>query len=136
MYEDCINKGLIDAINLSPYFQLLGITVEYANNGCARLKMKVKDDLFNLGGVIHGGAIASIADSAVGIALAATNTKNPNKLATIELKINYFMPVIEGEIIAEANIVFKGNQIAVGDVEVKDQEDRLIAKGIATYIVH
>lgn len=94
MSEDCVYKELINEINGCPYYKLLGMYVEYADKGYARLKMKVKDDLFHSGGIVHGGAIASIADSAVGIALAATNTKNPNKLATIELKINYFMPVI------------------------------------------
>jgi len=133
MSEDCIYKELINEINECPYYKLLGMHIEYADKGYARLNMRAKDDLFHPGGIVHGGAIASIADSAVAIALI---TYGSTKIATIELKINYLLPVDKGELIAEANIVFKGNQIAVGDVEVKDQEDKLIAKGIATYIVH
>jgi len=125
-------KLVKEMINSSPYYQLLGIEITDFGEKSAQLRMKVKDELFHAGGIVHGGAIASIVDSAVAIALISLGI---TRLSTIELKLNYLLPVSKGEIIAEAKIIYKGNKIAVGDIEVKDQDENLVAKGIATYMI-
>ena len=51
------------------------------------------------------------------------------------MKISYIKPAKGGELIAEAKIIHKGNQTAVGEVEVRDKTQNLIAKGLATYAI-
>jgi acyl-CoA thioesterase len=68
------------------------------------------------------------------MALVGMIDKDEN-ISTLEMKINYLKPFVEGEIIAEAKIVHKGTMTAIGDVEVRDEKDNLIAKGLATYAV-
>ena len=51
------------------------------------------------------------------------------------MKINYLKPFSGGEIFAEARIIHKGSQTAIGDVEVRDGNGDFIAKGLATYAI-
>jgi acyl-coenzyme A thioesterase PaaI-like protein len=44
-------------------------------------------------------------------------------------------PVKGREITAEARIIHRGSQTAIGDVEVSDEKQNLIAKGLATYAI-
>ena len=85
-------------------------------------------------GVMHGGALASVADSAVAIAL--WGLVGMDKIfTTIEMKINFIGPVGSGEVIAEGKIIHCGRMTAVGDVVIKDQDDRLVGKCVATYMI-
>ena len=58
-----------------------------------------------------------------------------DNISTLEMKINYMKPVKGGEIFAEAKIIHKGFQSAIGDVEVRDENQKLISKGLATYAI-
>ena len=54
---------------------------------------------------------------------------------TIEIKINFLAPAEKGELTATANIVSAGSRVMVGEMEVKDQNGKLIAQGLGTYLV-
>jgi len=54
---------------------------------------------------------------------------------TVEMKINFLKPFDTGEMMAEARIVHKGARTALGDVEVRNGDGVLIAKGLATYMI-
>jgi uncharacterized protein (TIGR00369 family) len=51
------------------------------------------------------------------------------------MKINYLKSFDRGEIFAEAKIIFKGSQTAVGEVEVRDSDGNLVAKALSTYAI-
>jgi uncharacterized protein (TIGR00369 family) len=57
------------------------------------------------------------------------------KVTTVEFKINFLTPVTEDEMIGEARIIKKGKRFALADMEVKTGDGKLIAKGLATYII-
>jgi len=118
----------------SPYWQLLGMKIECAEAGKARLVLPCKRELLQLFGQVHGGAIASLIDSSVAVALALTLSPE-EKATTVELKVNYLLPVRAGEIYAESKLVKRGKSIIVGTTEVTDQDDRLVAIGTVTYMV-
>jgi acyl-CoA thioesterase len=98
------------------------------------VRLPIEEKLTNAIGLVHGGAIFSSADSAVGMALAGMVKRNEN-ISTLEMKINYIKPVKGGAIIAEAKIIHKGSQTAIGDVEVRDEKQNLISRGLATYAI-
>ncbi|MCX5907701.1 MAG: PaaI family thioesterase [Deltaproteobacteria bacterium] len=129
-YENALRK----AIATGPYYQLLGISLEKLDNGFARFRMPFKEGLLQVNGVIHGGAIASLADTAVAFAL-MTMIQPGEKVTTVEFKINYLAPAEEGDLFGEAQVVSKGRRIAVADMEVKNGEGKRIAKGMATYMI-
>ena len=120
--------------NRNPFWSLLGMELVDVKKGWAQVRLPFDKKLTNAIGLVHGGAIFTPADSAVGMALVGMISRNEN-ISTLEMKINYLKPVKKGDIIAAAKIVHKGAQTAIGDVEVRDVNDVLIAKGLATYAI-
>jgi len=120
--------------NSSPYYRLLGMVVTKIKEGEYRIQMLFREELTHPYGIVHGGAIASLADSAVAMALISLVEPN-DRIATIELKINFFVPINKGELKAHAKIIHKGSKTAVGDVEVSNGEGKLVGKVIATYSI-
>lgn len=120
--------------NNSPYYRLLGMVVTEIKEGESRIQMSFKEELTHPYGIVHGGAIASLADSAVAMALISL-VEPDDRIATIEFKINFFVPINKGELKAHAKIIHKGSKTAVGDVEVSNEEDKLVGKVIATYSI-
>ena len=118
----------------NPFWSLLGMELVQVKKGWAQVRLPFTDKLTNAVGLVHGGAIFSPADSAVGMALIGLIGRAEN-ISTLEMKINYLKPVRGSAILAEAKIIHKGHQTAVGDVEVRDEHDNLIAKGLATYAI-
>lgn len=128
-------EAIKEHVNSSAYYQLLGFEVVELARGYARLRMPASKKLLQFQGAIHGGALYSVADAAVAVAL-VTTCHPGEQVLTIEGKINYLAPVSAGEEIwAEARLVQRGRRIALGDVEVKGDEGRLVAKGLITYMV-
>jgi len=105
-----------------------------AKKGWSRMRMPFADKLRQPYGIAHGGAIMSLADSAVAMALIGMVDRD-EVFTTVELKINYLKPFESGEINAEARIISKGKTIALGDVDVWDSDGKLIAKCLATYSI-
>ena len=120
--------------NNSPYYQLLGMEVMESKEGESKIQMPFKQGLTHPYRIVHGGAIASLADS--GVAMALISLVEPtDRFTTIEFKINFFAPVSKGTLEAHAKIIYKGSKTAVGEVEVKNGEGKLVAKLIATYSI-
>ena len=118
----------------SPFWQLLDMDLVDVKKGYAKTKIPYSKKLFNANGVIHGGVIFSAADTAVGVALVGMVDRH-DVLTTIEMKINYLKPFSGGEIFADARIIHKGTQTAIGDVDIRDSKGDLVAKAISTYAI-
>jgi acyl-CoA thioesterase len=118
----------------SPFWQLLDMDLIDVKKGYAKTKIPYSKKLHNANGVIHGGVIFSAADTAVALALVGLVDRR-DVLTTIEMKINYLKPFESGEIIAEAKIIHKGTQTAIGDVDIRDSNGSLVAKAISTYAI-
>ena len=75
-----------------------------------------------------------MADTAAAFAM-MTVIQPGEKVTTVEFKINFLAPVTDGQMIGEARISNKGKRLALADMEVKTGDGKLIAKGLATYII-
>jgi len=124
---------LKNADMVAPYYRLLGMKVDEAGKGRSRLSLEFKKDLTHPYGIMHGGALASLADSAVAIALLGMCGQE-KKILTIELKINYFQPVGEGTVVADCEISYSGSRTAYGEVDMR-VDGKLVAKATSTYMV-
>lgn len=137
-YEDLspnFKDALMNKMNTdTPFWSLLGMELLDVKKGWAKVKLPFAEKLLHPMGVVHGGAIFSVADSAVAMALFGMAEKGET-VATVEMKINYLKPINESEIMAEAKIVNKGSRIALGEVEVTNGKGELIAKALATYMI-
>ena len=121
----------IDALNSCPYYRLLEIRVVSMGEGRARLTMPIDEKLLQIYEVGHGGAVASLADSAMGVALISASRED-EAAVTIELKVNFVSPARKGMLTADAVLFQRGRTIAGGEVEIRDVEGRLVAKGMGT----
>jgi acyl-CoA thioesterase len=127
-------EEVINVANSSPYYRLLGMAVKEIKEGESRIEMPFKQDLTHPYGIVHGGAIASLADSAVAMALIDL-VGIKDRITTIEFKINFIASVNKGKLEAHAKIIHKGSKTAVGDVEVVNEKGKLVAKLVATYSI-
>jgi len=116
----------------SPFYQLLSIKIEEVRDNYARLSIKIEKKHIQFLETVHGGVIASLADSAAAWAVyGSSNLKGIP--VTVEMKINFLKPVKSGKLVAEARNIHGGSRIFVSDVEVKNGKGNLVAKSLVTY---
>jgi acyl-CoA thioesterase len=119
----------------STYYALLGMKVIELEEGRSRLSMDVRRELLNAGGILHGGALASLADASIAAALATTVDHGRERMSTVEMKINYLSPVRDGRVTCSGRVIQRGRSIAVGEACVYDDEERMVAKATATFLI-
>ena len=115
------------------FTRLLGVEVDHLEKDRAILALEVRKDLLNVQGVMHGGATASLVDTAVAIAIAST-ARPGDKFTTVEMKINYLSPISSGRVRADAKLIRNGRRIIVAECDVFDSAQKLAAKGLVTYM--
>lgn len=117
-----------------PFYRFLGIAIEEVRAGYARISMpNGPNTLGGVGGSVHGGILASLVDIAMLQALVPMFEEGDLPGGTMDLGITYLRPALGPSVTAEANVLRKGRQVAVTEVEIKDAEGRLCAKGRTLY---
>jgi len=116
-----------------PYAKLLGIKIDQIAVGSATLSLKVRKELKQNRGVVHGGAIASLIDSAT--AFAIISMLQPDESATtVDMTISYLRPVARGRMTASAKVVRAGRRIIAVSAEAYDDQQTIVATSLSTYI--
>ncbi len=110
---------------------MLGFRVVGRHRDGVTLECRVRPDLLNYGGVVHGGVTASLADVAVGHALAA-HFEERRPATTAEMKINFLRTVSAGKLLARSHLLRLGKTLCVGRVDLFDSKRRLIAAALVT----
>ena len=116
-----------------PFAKLLGIEVDVLEPGHAVLSMKMRDDLMRNGGIAHGGAVATLIDSAMAFAIIQLLGEN-EQTVTVDLTIHYLRPLSEGTARASARVVRAGKRVITVSAELLDHNDKLSATAISTYL--
>ena len=111
----------------------LGFRIAAVEPGRVLLQMQVQEHHKQFHGVVHGGVLAALADTAGG--LASYTAADGPQVATIEMKINYLEPVASGTVTADARVVRIGRHIAVVDCEIRDEGGRLVGKALMSFFV-
>src|SRR5262245_26849229 len=111
----------------------LGIELDSIEPGRARLSLNVEKRHLQLAGVMHGGAIATLIDTAVAFAIVGASEPDA-RFTTVEMKVNYLSPIREGRVVADAKLIRDGRRIVVADCDVFDSVGQLAAKGLLTFI--
>lgn len=114
---------------------LLGMKVLTIDAGVGRVSIAVDERLMHPQQIVHGGVIFTLADTAMSMALLSVLPPG-TRFGTVEAKINFLLPVRQGELIAEGTIVHQGRSTAVMEatiVNAADGEERIIAKALGTF---
>jgi uncharacterized protein (TIGR00369 family) len=119
-----------------PYIRLLQMRLTAVTDGSATFEMPATSELYNPNNVVHGGALASLADSAMGFAVFSTLQPGEN-FTTAELHVNFVRAVTaeSGTLRSIGRVVHRGQQIAVAEAEILDRQNQLIARASSTNVI-
>ncbi len=104
------------------------------DDGSGAVMMPINPNHLQQAGKVQGGIIVALADYAMFRAI--TPLLKPGEgTTTIEIKINFIAAAEKGELTGTAKIISAGRRVMVGEMQVKDQDGKLIAQGLGTYLV-
>jgi acyl-CoA thioesterase len=121
------------AVASVPYAHLLGIELDEISEGVATLGLNVRKELKQNHGVVHGGAIASLIDTAMAFAI-ITLLAPGEKVTTVDLTVSYLRPLTKGRITARARVVRSGRRLLVVSADVFANDGILASTALSTYI--
>jgi acyl-CoA thioesterase len=117
----------------SPALAAAGPVLERLELDTAVILLPYRDEITNGSGVIHGGWLAMLADTAVAFAL-STNFDGKMGFATSDLTI-HFLRRARTDVRAHARVVKKGRRINVGDVEIVDTTGETVARALTSFLL-
>lgn len=115
-----------------PYARLLDTRLVKIGDGKATVTMDAKSpNHSNPIGKLHGGALTSLADYAMGMAYIST-LPDDEVFGTVELKINFMRPIENAILIAEAEVVKSGKTLGWVECTVRTKEGALVSRASST----
>jgi uncharacterized protein (TIGR00369 family) len=117
-----------------PFTKMLGVTFDTSTKNEVRAHLEWTPELCTSGGLLHGGVIMSLADS-TGAACAYFNLPEGSGTTTIESKTNFLRGVRSGQIEATSRPLHVGRSVIVIETDVRDAQERLIARVTQTQMV-
>lgn len=118
-----------------PLTRTLGVTAEKLDPSEVVLRLEWAEALCTAGGVLHGGALMTLADSA-GAACAFLNLpEGATATSTIESKTNFMAAVRDGPATARATLLHAGKRTVVVETTITDRDGRLVSKTLQTQAV-
>ena len=124
--------GLRKFLKTLPFNNLVGLRATAIHPEGVTLECPVRPELLNAHRTLHGGVYGTIADAAVGMSIFA-HFDGKRLATTVEMKVNYFLPVVKGKIIARAHLRRIGSSLAIGQVDLTDSKGKLVGIAIVTY---
>jgi len=123
---------------VAPFTTFIGAEVEELREGYARLSLVLEERHTNPNGVMHGGVITTLMDSALGASLSALRgqeaRRNPH--ATVEMNASFLAAARPGDrIVVEGRVLRLGKTVAFGEAEARRGDGELIAKGRLTFAI-
>ena len=118
----------------SPFAELLDMRVTDPEDGTSTVVMPINPKHLQQAGRVQGGIVVALADYAMFRAIKPL-LKPGEATTTIELKVNFLAAAEKGHLTGTANIISPGRRLMVGEMEVKDENGKLIAQGLGTYMV-
>ena len=119
-------------IDCAPFEELLSMKIEEAKDGKAVLSMPFYYRYAQGAGLLHGGAIISLADTAVAMAIKSLLPEGSH-FATIEVSAQFIKPVKKGVVKAVAEIYEKKERIFKGKAVVYDEENDEVLKFFSVF---
>ena len=114
------------------YARFVGLELCELKSGDVSVCLDVRDEVKQNHGVVHGGAIASLIDTASAFVILTAIDEN-ERVTTTDLTIHYLRPVTVGRMLARARIVRGGRRRFVVNVEVEN-EGALAATAVTGYV--
>jgi 1,4-dihydroxy-2-naphthoyl-CoA hydrolase len=104
----------------------LNIKIESAESERVVLSMPVDERVHQYTGLLHGGVSVVLAETAASIGAALNTDLERYTPVGVEINANHLRSVTKGTVTAEAKPVYKGRQITVWAIEIRDERQRLV----------
>ena len=121
-------------VNRCPYFQLISMSITELGEGTSRMEISLEEKHLQPFGMVHGGVFSSLVDATAFWAVFPLLEEGLG-LTTVEMKLNYLAPAVEGFLTAAGRCLKLGKTLALGEAQVRDGEGRLLVHGTATLMV-
>ncbi len=122
--DEKIRKAILQKVTQEPFAKKLGLKLIKVDEGYAKVEMVFTEDLENMFGMAHGGAIFSLIDAAFEV---ASNSHGTMAVA-LNMNINYLSSPTKGATLsAEAKEINKTKKTAVYDIRAVDNSGKLLA---------
>ena len=126
-------------IQVPPACELtLGMTcVDKSEPGRTVWRMRADERFANPAGIVQGGFIGAMADSAMGSATVTFASAAGRRVisSNVEMKTSFMAPVSVGALLeCRASVVSGGARVAFTEAEVVDDQDRIVARASSTYL--
>jgi len=132
-----------------PFNRLLGLKVEFLEIDKAGFNFTMKKELIGnrVHNILHGGVISAVLDTTGGMtATASAMERVPDlskhevaeriaRIGTIDMRVDYLRPGKGVQFHSTGTVMRTGKKVAVTRMELKNEENLLIAVGTGTYIV-
>jgi uncharacterized protein (TIGR00369 family) len=129
VYADGINRALEGTLAAA-----LGMRFVEGNAERVVAELAIRNDLRTTTGVLHGGALMALADTA-GAAATVLNLPAGASTATLESKTNFFAAARAGTVRAESTPLHRGKTTMVWQTRITDESGRLLSLTIQTQMV-
>ena len=123
----------MDNLPISPFAAFLGISIDEFSRGKVLCSVDLCDHHVNNGGRVHGGFLASLADTAAG---AAVRTVRPSGTltATVDLSISFIRPPTSNRLKAIAEVIYAGKRLYRVEIGIF-RNKKMVAKTSATFML-
>ena len=119
-----------------PIADLIGFNIEEIGGGHAVGTLQSGPQHTNPMGTLHGGVLCDLSDAAMGMAFASTLAPDES-FTTVALSINFFRPVWQTLLRADAHVINRGKNVGYVECDVTDQRGKQVAKATSTcFILH
>ncbi len=120
-------------VDASPFGPWWGLLVESVSSGASSVRLPYRQSLERLGGILHGACTAVVADVAVWVAI-MTVVEGGEHALTVHLTSDYIAPA-RSDIIGTARLLKVGRRLAVGIVETRADDGKLVGSHQVTYLL-
>jgi uncharacterized protein (TIGR00369 family) len=128
---EALRQGMVGDGPRAGWREMIGARVAEVDEGRVVVELDADDKHRHEGGVVQGGIITQIADAAMGMSLLTLQPEDQAN-TTIELKINFIRPVVEGRLRAVGRVVELKRTLGFTEADVLDQDGKLIAHASST----
>ena len=131
-FDKSLKEKIFNSFGKVPFVQLIGMELVELEIGEAKIKLDMRDELRQPYGLLHGGATASLIDTATAFAILGT-LEEDEKASTVDLTIQYLRPHTEGTVTCAAKVTRAGKRLLFVSAEVENEQGKLIATALSTY---
>ena len=127
-----LQEQIVRFYHHNPFVEYLHIDVVPELGGGVHLELRVDEYHTNLYGIVHGGVLMTMADTAMGAACLACN----KKVVTLELGTDFMHSVpLTTCVRTRAKVLHDGRQTMACECEIINDEGKIFAKSHATFYV-